>query len=131
MGPMGPSIAAGTLLGERYRLESRIAIGGMGGVWRARDRTPGRTVTGQLPAHLAHAGIATVYDYGELSVDGAPGQSAYLVMELVPGRPLSAVLHERGQLSPSETMSIVGQAALALQAAHERGIIHRDIKPGN
>ena len=44
---------------------------------------------------------------------------------------LSAILRERGPLSPSETMSIVGQTALALQAAHERGVIHRDVKPGN
>ena len=66
-----------------------------------------------------------------MPVDGAAGSSAYLVMELVPGEPLSAILHERGPLPPSETMSIVGQTALALQAAHERGVIHRDIKPGN
>jgi serine/threonine-protein kinase len=145
-------IAAGTLLGDRYRLESRIALGGMGEVWRAKDETLGRTVAVKLlkpeyaedpsfverfraearnTARLAHAGIATVYDYGELPVDGALGKSAYLVMELVPGRPLSAILHERGPLPPGETMSLVGQAALALQAAHERGIIHRDIKPGN
>ena len=139
-------------MGERYRLESRIAIGGMGEVWRAQDETLGRTVAVKVlkpeyaedptfverfraearnTARLAHSGIATVYDYGELPVEGARGSSAYLVMELVPGQPLSAILHERGALRPSETMSIVGQTALALQAAHERGVIHRDIKPGN
>ncbi len=145
-------ISAGTVLGERYRLDTRIAIGGMGEVWSAQDETLGRTVAVKVlkpeyaedptfverfraearnTARLAHAGIATVYDYGEVPVDGAQGSSAYLVMELVPGRPLSAILHERGQLRPSEAMSIVGQTALALQAAHERGVIHRDIKPGN
>ncbi len=145
-------IGAGTLLGERYRLESRIAIGGMGEVWRAQDETLGRTVAVKVlkpeyaedptfverfraearnTARLAHAGIATVYDYGEVPVEGASGDSAYLVMELVPGQPLSKVLHERGSLRPSQAMSIIGQAALALQAAHERGVIHRDIKPGN
>ncbi|HEX4015525.1 MAG TPA: serine/threonine-protein kinase [Frankiaceae bacterium] len=145
-------ISAGTVLGERYRLETRIAIGGMGEVWSAQDETLGRTVAVKVlkpeyaedptfverfraearnTARLAHAGIATVYDYGEVPVEGALGSSAYLVMELVPGKPLSAILHERGQLRPSETMSIVGQTALALQAAHERGVIHRDIKPGN
>ncbi len=143
---------AGTVLGERYRLETRIAIGGMGEVWRARDETLGRTVAVKVlkpeyaedpnfverfraearnTARLAHAGIATVYDYGEVPVDGAVGSSAYLVMELVPGEPLSAILRERGPLAPGEAMSIVGQTALALQAAHERGVIHRDIKPGN
>jgi serine/threonine-protein kinase len=145
-------ISAGTVLGERYRLDTRIAIGGMGEVWSAQDETLGRTVAVKVlkpeyaedptfverfraearnTARLAHAGIATVYDYGEVPVEGALGSSAYLVMELVPGKPLSAILHERGQLPPSESMSIVGQTALALQAAHERGVIHRDIKPGN
>lgn len=145
-------ISAGTVLGERYRLGTRIAIGGMGEVWSAKDETLGRTVAVKVlkpeyaedptfverfraearnTARLAHAGIATVYDYGEVPVEGAVGSSAYLVMELVPGQPLSAILHERGALPPSETMSIVGQTALALQAAHERGIVHRDIKPGN
>ncbi len=145
-------IGAGTVLGERYRLDTRIAIGGMGEVWRAQDETLGRTVAVKLlkpeyaedpnfverfraearnTARLAHAGIATVYDYGEVPVEGARGSSAYLVMELVPGQPLSAILHDRGPLPPSESMSIVGQTALALQAAHERGVIHRDIKPGN
>ncbi len=145
-------ISAGTVLGERYRLDTRIAIGGMGEVWSARDETLGRTVAVKVlkpeyaedptfverfraearnTARLAHAGIATVYDYGEVPVDGALGNSAYLVMELVPGKPLSAILHERGHLKPGETMSIIGQTALALQAAHERGVIHRDIKPGN
>jgi serine/threonine protein kinase len=145
-------IGAGTVLGERYRLDSRIAIGGMGEVWRAQDETLGRTVAVKVlkpeyaedpsfverfraearnTARLAHSGIATVYDYGEVPVDGAVGSSAYLVMELVPGQPLSMILRERGPLSPSETMSIIGQTALALQAAHERGVIHRDVKPGN
>lgn len=145
-------IGAGTVLGARYRLDSRIAIGGMGEVWRAQDETLGRTVAVKVlkpeyaedptfverfraearnTARLAHSGIATVYDYGEVPVEGAVGSSAYLVMELVPGQPLSAILRERGPLRPSETMSIIGQTALALQAAHERGVIHRDVKPGN
>src|SRR3954471_21221527 len=141
----------GDLLGGRYRLIGQIAVGGMGEVWRANDDTPGRQVAVKLlkaeyaedptfverfraearnTAMLSHSGIATVYDYGEVPVEGAAGNSAYLVMELVPGEPLSAMLAREGSLSPDRTMNIVGQAALALQAAHEAGVVHRDVKPG-
>jgi serine/threonine protein kinase len=145
-------IGTGSRLGGRYRLESLIAIGGMGEVWRGHDEVLERIVAVKLlkaeyaidptfvqrfraearnTARLSHPGIATVYDYGEVSVEGAPGDTGYIVMELVPGQPLSSILRERGPLSPREAMSVVGQSALALQVAHEGGVIHRDIKPGN
>jgi serine/threonine-protein kinase len=76
---------------------------------------------------LSHPGIARVYDYGESSEFGG----AYLVMELVNGEPLSAILARAGRLSPDATLDIVSQAARALDAAHQAGIVHRDIKPGN
>jgi tRNA A-37 threonylcarbamoyl transferase component Bud32 len=76
-------------------------------------------------ASLSHPGIANVFDYGEV------GDTAYLVMELVDGEPLSTVLARDGRLTPATTLDVVGQAALALQAAHEAGVIHRDVKPGN
>jgi serine/threonine-protein kinase len=76
---------------------------------------------------LSHPGIARVYDYGESAEFGG----AYLVMELVNGEPLSAILARAGRLSPDATLDIVGQAARALDAAHQAGIVHRDIKPGN
>ena len=75
---------------------------------------------------MSHPGIARVYDYGESSEFGG----AYLVMELVNGEPLSAILARAG-LSPDATLNIVSQAARALDAAHQAGIVHRDIKPGN
>ena len=145
-------IGKGSRLGGRYRLESLIAIGGMGEIWQADDEVLGRTVAVKLlkaeyavdpnfvqrfraearnTARLSHPGIATVYDYGEVKVEGAPGETGYIVMELVPGKPLSAILSERGPLSPHEAMSIIGQSAQALQAAHDSGVVHRDIKPGN
>jgi serine/threonine-protein kinase len=136
------------LLAGRYRLTDRIAAGGMGEVWRAIDQLLNRQVAVKLlptvragdesslarfraearyAASLSHPGIARVYDYGESAEFGG----AYLVMELVDGDPLSAILARNGRLSADATLDIVGQAARALDAAHQAGIVHRDIKPGN
>jgi eukaryotic-like serine/threonine-protein kinase len=136
------------LLAGRYRLTDRIAAGGMGEVWRGEDVLLNRAVAVKLlptgragdepflarfraearyAASLSHPGIARVYDYGESAETGG----AYLVMELVKGEPLSAILTRAGRLSPDATLDIVGQAARALDAAHQAGIVHRDIKPGN
>jgi len=136
------------LLAGRYRLTDRIAAGGMGEVWRGQDNLLNRAVAVKLlptgragdeaflarfraearyAASLSHPGIAQVYDYGESSEFGG----AYLVMELVNGEPLSAILARAGRLSPDVTLDIISQAARALDAAHQAGIVHRDIKPGN
>ncbi len=135
------------LLAGRYRLTDRIAAGGMGEVWRGEDVLLNRAVAVKLlptgragdesflarfraearySASLSHPGIARVYDYGESAEFGG----AYLIMELVQGEPLSAIL-ARARLSPDATLDIIGQAARALDAAHQAGIVHRDIKPGN
>jgi eukaryotic-like serine/threonine-protein kinase len=136
------------VLDGRYELVERIASGGMGEVWRGTDQMLGRPVAIKLlsaahandeqfrarfraearyAASLSHPGIARVFDYGEMSPLGGP----YLVMELVNGEPLSAILEREGRLPPDVTMDIVGQAARALDVAHQAGIVHRDIKPGN
>jgi serine/threonine-protein kinase len=136
------------LLAGRYRLTDRIAAGGMGEVWRGEDQLLNRAVAVKLlptgragdesflarfraearyAASLSHSGIARVYDYGESSEFGG----AYLIMELVNGEPLSAILARAGRLSADATLDIVSQAARALDAAHQAGIVHRDIKPGN
>jgi eukaryotic-like serine/threonine-protein kinase len=99
---------------------ARIASGGMGDVWEAHDEVLERVVavkvlraSGALyTANLSHPNIATVFDYGE---DDA---LAYLVMELVPGEPLSSLVRREGALDPARVRSIAGQAALALGAAH-------------
>jgi eukaryotic-like serine/threonine-protein kinase len=142
--------AAGLLLHGRYRLGQRLATGGMGEVWRGTDEVLGRPVAVKLLRHayigdpalasrfraearyaaaLSHPGIAQVFDYGEQ--DATAGGGAYLVMELVPGEPLSAILARLGRLPAEVTLDIVAQAARALRAAHAAGIVHRDIKPGN
>jgi len=136
------------LLAGRYRLTDRIAAGGMGEVWRGEDVLLNRAVAVKLlptgragdesflarfraearyAASLSHPGIARVYDYGESAEFGG----AYLIMELVRGEPLSAILARAGRLSPDATLDIIAQAARALDAAHQAGIVHRDIKPGN
>jgi serine/threonine-protein kinase len=136
------------LLAGRYRLTDRIAAGGMGEVWRAEDSLLSRAVAVKLlptgragdeaflarfraearyAASLSHSGIARVYDYGESAEFGG----AYLVMELVNGEPLSAILARAERLSPDATLDIISQSARALDAAHQAGIVHRDIKPGN
>ena len=137
---------SGLTFGGRYQLSSRVAIGGMGEVWQATDLVIGRTVAIKIlkdeylgdpgflerfraearhAALVNHEGIANVFDYGE--EDG----SAFLVMELVPGEALSAVIERERVLTTDRVLDIVAQTALALQAAHAAGLVHRDIKPGN
>ena len=139
-------LTPGRVLGYRYTLLAPIASGGMGDVWSATDDILLREVAvkvvrpaddpgfrnrfrdeARTSAALQHANIAAVYDYGD--EDGLP----FLVMELVPGRPLSELIREAGLggLEPDRVRSVIGQAALALSAAHEAGVVHRDVKPAN
>ena len=135
----------GLVVGDRYRLNSRIASGGMGDVWEAFDEVLHRVVAVKVmrpsvdegafavrfkaearhAARLGHPNIAAVYDYGEHH------ELAYLVMELVVGEPLSAVLRREGRLPADHVRELIGQAALALATAHDAGVIHRDVKPAN
>ena len=122
--------STGTVAG-RYRLVSRIASGGMGDVWQAEDEQLGREVAvkflkpeyaadgsfrlrfraeARASASLSHPGVATVFDYGEEVVAGGV-YTAYLVMELVPGEPLSALLARETFLGPARTLDVVAQTA--------------------
>jgi len=136
----------GFILGDRYVLHARIASGGMADVWSGSDQVLRREVAIKVmrpdtgheevfalrfrdeavhSASLLHANIVTLFDYGEQ--DGL----AYLVMELVPGEPLSGLLRRTGAQSPVVVRSIIGQVALALGVAHEARVVHRDVKPAN
>jgi eukaryotic-like serine/threonine-protein kinase len=140
-------VAPGSVLEHRYRLDDRIALGGVGEVWQGTDLVLRRVVAvkllrpeyaqdedclarfraeGRHAALLSHPNIAQVYDCAEQ----APPLPGFLVMELVDGQSLARLL-AGGPLSPARTMGIVAQAARGLQAAHTAGLVHRDIKPGN
>ena len=77
-------------------------------------------------ATINHPGVVDIYDYGS-----DPAAGAYLVMEYVEGDALSRTLARVGRLTPARTMALVAQAADALHAAHQTGVVHRDVKPGN
>ncbi len=144
-------LTPGSVLSGRYRLQDRIATGGMGEVWRATDITLKREVAvkamradlhhdasfgarfraeARTMAALHHPGVVNVYDYGEID-DNSDDELAYLVMTYIHGEPLSNRIHAAGYLSPADTMGIVTQVANALEAAHAAGVIHRDVKPDN
>jgi serine/threonine protein kinase len=131
---------------RRYRLDSRIASGGMGEVWRGTDTTPNREVAIKLlkpeyaddptfrarfetearhAASLHHPNIAGVFDFGQSS------HRPYLVMELVDGQPLSALIQGGRPMAPGAVRELLAQAADGLGAAHAAGIVHRDVKPAN
>ena len=136
----------GTVLGGRYELTSRIAVGGMGEVWKGRDSVIDREVAAKILKEeylsdqgfldrfraearsmgaVSHPGIAAVYDYGEET--GSP----YLVMEYVPGEPLSSLIDRNVVLPEADVLELTAQSAEALGSAHRSGVVHRDVKPGN
>src|SRR5262245_33238572 len=130
----------------RYRVLELLGYGGMGTVYKAEHRLMKRMVALKLLARnlttrpeiaerfvretqtagrLAHANIAQAFDAERA------GDTLFLVMEFVPGTDLARLVRERGPLPCSEACRYIRQAALALQHAHERGMVHRDIKPHN
>jgi eukaryotic-like serine/threonine-protein kinase len=135
------------VLGRRYALEERIGAGGCCEVWRATDLVLSRPVAikrlhfadahrgealirfraeAQHAGRLSHENIARVYDYAEPD----PPQPPFLVMELVAGPSLAGTL-AGGPLDPARSLDIVAQAAAGLSAAHQAGLVHRDVKPAN
>lgn len=143
--PVDPLV--GHTLDEKYRLEERLGIGGMGTVYRARHLLIDRPVAvkvlnprfvedeaartrfrreAKACGRLQHVNAVTVTDFGT-SQDGY----VYLVMELLEGRTLRDVLAKEAPLDPARSVALMLQISAAVAAAHEAGIIHRDLKPAN
>ncbi|MFC8261922.1 Stk1 family PASTA domain-containing Ser/Thr kinase [Streptomyces sp. NPDC057291] len=136
----------GQLLDGRYRVDARIAVGGMATVYRAMDTRLDRVLAlkvmhpalatdasfverfireAKSVARLAHPNVVAVFD------QGAQGAYVYLAMEYVAGCTLRDVLRERGALQPRAALDILEPVLAALGAAHRAGFVHRDMKPEN
>ena len=136
----------GTVLGGRYRLVELLGQGGMATIYRAHDSQLDRDVAVKLlrpeygrdpdfgsrfrqeaknAASLNHPNIVSVFDYGQ--DDAGP----FIVMEVVDGEDLASIIRRSGALPPRQAARIAAETARALEAAHARGIVHRDVKPGN
>lgn len=136
----------GQLIHRRYRLDRRLAQGGMGEVWKGYDIQLGRPVAikalrsdaanseaklrrlraeAHNSANLAHPNIAALFEYYEHDGIG------FLIMEYVPSKSLADIYHEQGAMDPTELLPILIQVARGLFVAHSHGVIHRDVKPAN
>lgn len=135
-----------TVLGNRYEIIRKIGDGGMAFVYEAKDRLLNRTVAvkvlrpefvddeeflgkfkreAEAVASLSHPNIVNVYDVGE------DGKVHYIVMEFIDGQNLKEIIKNEGTLDEYTALDITKQIAMALSAAHKKGIVHRDIKPHN
>ncbi|HMK23812.1 MAG TPA: protein kinase, partial [Terriglobales bacterium] len=141
-----PALEEGTILAGRYEILQTLGEGGMGAVYKARDLEVERLVAlkvirpelAKQPAiierfkqelrlsqRVTHRNVIRIYDLGE--GDGMK----FITMEFIEGQDLRSLIRERKKLSPEESVAIMEQVCLALDAAHEVGVIHRDLKPQN
>ena len=139
-------IASGTIVGHRYRIIELIGTGGMAQVYRAMNLSSRKIVAikvlkdefrndaeflrrfereARAVLHLSHENIVRAFDVGD--TDGLP----YIVLEYIDGRTLKEILDENGPMPPRIAVALVVQVLDALNAAHNAGIIHRDVKPQN
>ncbi len=134
---------APTVLKQRYELRDLLGEGGMGRVYRAFDQVLGRAVAvkvltdvdspmmaqrfereAQTLSQLNHPNLASVYDFG------VEGTQPFMVMEFIEGKNLAKLI-EQGGLDPEKALHVIVQIGEGLAAVHERGVVHRDMKPDN
>jgi tetratricopeptide (TPR) repeat protein/predicted Ser/Thr protein kinase len=136
----------GRMLGNRYQISELLGEGGMGAVYKARDRELDRLVALKivrpnlalsseilqrfkqeliLARQVTHRNVVRIYDLGE--ADGVK----FITMEYIEGRDLAGLLREKGKFLPKEATEIMEQVCRALEAAHMEGVVHRDLKPQN
>jgi len=147
-----PSFAPGVLLAQRYRVVRFIARGGMGEVYEVedlelRERVALKTVRPevahdemaierfrreiQLSRRVTHPNVCRIFDVSHHRPEGSADGVIFLTMELLPGETLAERLRRTGPLPPDAALPIVRQISDALHAAHQVGVVHRDLKPGN
>jgi tetratricopeptide (TPR) repeat protein/predicted Ser/Thr protein kinase len=140
------AVEVGAVLGGRYRIEQRLGVGGMGAVFKARDLELDRDVALKvirpelesdrevlarfkqeiiLAREITHRNVVRIFDLGQ-----AEGVK-FISMEFIAGQDLTGIIRERGPLPVDEATGIVEQMCLALDAAHQQGVVHRDLKPQN
>jgi len=134
------------IVNDRYEIGKRIGRGGMAEIFQARDILLDRPVAikvlfpefatdpafverfrreAQAAANLNHPNIVGVYDWGKVN------NTYYIAMEYVNGRTLADILKQSGTLTPMQVCDVMSEVAAALGSAHQNGVIHRDVKPGN
>src|SRR5271156_6766003 len=142
----GTSLAPGTILGTRYEILQLLGQGGMGAVYKARDRELDRflalkVIRPELAVHpdilhrfkqelilarqVTHKNVIRIFDLGE--ADGIK----FITMEFIEGEDLKHIVDQQGKLKIEESVRVMEQVCLALEAAHAEGVVHRDLKPQN
>ena len=140
------ALRVGSALGDRYEVLQQLGEGGMGAVYKVRDRELGRFVALKvirpelaqnldvlnrfkqeliLARQVTHRNVIRIYDLAE--ADGVK----FITMEFVEGKNLASLLGEKGKFAPKEAAGVIQQVCRALEAAHAEGVIHRDLKPQN